>query len=157
MVVSWSFHVSWIFSCLLVWGLLKSSHQVFCRRSLSLDLSSVFSLLDWSAGSLRKTSVRASISLYHVRECVLSACIPGNINTDRLITVVSVRFLHCKVMTLFFPVLCSSQWRKRKESEVAQSCLTATPGTVACQAPLSIGFSRKEHWMGCHFLLHTSS
>ena len=37
---------------------------------------------------------------------------------------------------------------------VAQSCLTlATPWTVACQAPLSMGFSRQEHWMDCHFLL----
>ena len=29
----------------------------------------------------------------------------------------------------------------------------ATPWTVACQAPLSMGFSRQEHWMDCHFLL----
>ena len=25
--------------------------------------------------------------------------------------------------------------------------------TVACQAPLSMGFSRQEYWSGCHFLL----
>ena len=32
---------------------------------------------------------------------------------------------------------------------VAQSCQTlATPWTVACQAPLSMGFSRKEYWSG---------
>ena len=32
---------------------------------------------------------------------------------------------------------------------VAQSCLTlATPWTVAHQAPLSMGFSRQEHWSG---------
>ena len=32
---------------------------------------------------------------------------------------------------------------------VAKSCLTlATPWTVACQAPLSLGFSRQEHWSG---------
>ena len=30
---------------------------------------------------------------------------------------------------------------------VAKSCLTlATPWTVACQAPLSMGFSRQEYW-----------
>ena len=30
---------------------------------------------------------------------------------------------------------------------VAQSCLTfVTPRTVACQAPLSVGFSRREYW-----------
>ena len=30
---------------------------------------------------------------------------------------------------------------------VAKWCLTlATPGTVACRAPLSVEFSRQEHW-----------
>ena len=37
---------------------------------------------------------------------------------------------------------------------VAKSCLTlATPWTVACQAPLSMGFSRQGYGVGCHFLL----
>ena len=31
--------------------------------------------------------------------------------------------------------------------------LCATPQTEAHQAPLSLGFSRQEHWSGCHFLL----
>ena len=31
--------------------------------------------------------------------------------------------------------------------------LFATPWTVAPQAPLSMGFSRQEHWSGSHFLL----
>ena len=32
---------------------------------------------------------------------------------------------------------------------VAQSCPTlATPWTLACQAPLSMGFSRQEYWSG---------
>ena len=31
--------------------------------------------------------------------------------------------------------------------------LCATPETAAYQAPLSPGFSRQEHWSGCHFLL----
>ena len=36
---------------------------------------------------------------------------------------------------------------------VSQSCLTlATPWTVARQVPLSIGFSRQEHWSRLHFL-----
>ena len=30
--------------------------------------------------------------------------------------------------------------------------LCATPETAAHQVPLSLGFSRQEHW-GCHFLL----
>ena len=32
---------------------------------------------------------------------------------------------------------------------IAKSCLTlATPWTVACQAPQSVGLSRQEHWSG---------
>ena len=31
--------------------------------------------------------------------------------------------------------------------------LCATPKTAAHQAPPSLGFSRQEHWSGCHFLL----
>ena len=35
---------------------------------------------------------------------------------------------------------------------VAQACPTlATPWTVACQAPLSMGFSRQECWSGVPF------
>ena len=35
---------------------------------------------------------------------------------------------------------------------MAKSCLTiATPWTVACQALLSMGFSRKEYWSGLPF------
>ena len=35
---------------------------------------------------------------------------------------------------------------------VTKSCLTlATPWTVACQAPLSMGFSRQEYWSGLPF------
>ena len=35
---------------------------------------------------------------------------------------------------------------------VAKSCSTlATPLTVACQAPLSMGFSRQEYWSGLPF------
>ena len=31
--------------------------------------------------------------------------------------------------------------------------LCATPQVAAHQAPPSLGFSRQDHWMGCHFLL----
>ena len=37
---------------------------------------------------------------------------------------------------------------------VTQLCPTlVSPWTVACQAPLSMGFSRQEYWSGCHSLL----
>ena len=31
--------------------------------------------------------------------------------------------------------------------------LCVTPQTAAHQTPLSLGFSKQEHWVGCHFLL----
>ena len=35
---------------------------------------------------------------------------------------------------------------------VAKLCLTlVTPWTVACQAPLSMGFSRQQYWSGLSF------
>ena len=35
---------------------------------------------------------------------------------------------------------------------VTKSCLTlATPWTIACQVPLSMGFSRQEYWSGLPF------
>ena len=35
---------------------------------------------------------------------------------------------------------------------VTKSCLTlAIPWTIACQAPLSVGFSRQEYWSGLPF------
>ena len=38
------------------------------------------------------------------------------------------------------------------KNEISQSCLTlATPQTIACQVPLSIGFSRQEYWSGLPF------
>ena len=37
---------------------------------------------------------------------------------------------------------------------VAKLCPSlATPWTVACQAPLFMGFYRQEYWNSCHFLL----
>ena len=42
-------------------------------------------------------------------------------------------------------------------SLVTKSCLTvATPWTVACQAPLSMGFSKQEYWNGLPFLLQAT-
>ena len=36
-------------------------------------------------------------------------------------------------------------------SQVIQVQLFVTPWTAACQAPLSMGFSRKEYWSGLSF------
>ena len=36
---------------------------------------------------------------------------------------------------------------------LAQFCLTATPWTIAHQAPLSMGLPRQEYWSGLPFLI----
>ena len=39
-------------------------------------------------------------------------------------------------------------------AKLLQSCPTPCNSmTVACRAPLSMGFSRQEYWSGCHALL----
>ena len=38
-------------------------------------------------------------------------------------------------------------WKIESVSHLVKSN-SATPWTVACQAPLSMGFSRQEHWSG---------
>ena len=47
---------------------------------------------------------------------------------------------------------CSAPWQSQWES-LSPVQLFATPWTVACQALLSMGFSRQEYWMGSHALL----
>ena len=42
---------------------------------------------------------------------------------------------------------------KHTACSIAQPCATlCDPRTVACQAPLSMGFSRQEYWSGLPFL-----
>ena len=41
------------------------------------------------------------------------------------------------------------QWKQKSESVSAQWCpIPWDPWSVACQAPLSMGFSRQEYWSG---------
>ena len=53
-------------------------------------------------------------------------------------------FIYFLFMTLLAVCVCFSL------SVLSES---ATPWTVAHQAPLSKGFSRQEYWSGCHSLL----
>ena len=48
--------------------------------------------------------------------------------------------------------------QRASSSSVTKSCLMlATPWIIACQAPLSVGFSRQEYWNGLpNFLLQRS-
>ena len=41
--------------------------------------------------------------------------------------------------------------KKVKVKSLSRVQLFATPWTVACQAPLSMGFSRQEYWSGLPF------
>ena len=62
-----------------------------------------------------------------------------------LLMILSATHSHFIRMPRWSPLSCGG-------GLVAQSCLTlATPWTVACQAPLSMGFSRQEHWSGLPF------
>ena len=47
------------------------------------------------------------------------------------------------------------KWKVKVKS-LSRVRLLATPRTAAHQAPPSMGFSRQQHWSGCHRLLHTS-
>ena len=52
----------------------------------------------------------------------------------------------------------SSAWKwKVKVKSLSHVQLLATPWTVAHQAPPSMGFSRREYWVGCHCLLRCFS
>ena len=52
----------------------------------------------------------------------------------------------------FFLMLCSNQILESCSCSVAQSFLTlSTPWAIACQSPLSMGFSRQEYWGGLPF------
>ena len=55
---------------------------------------------------------------------------------------------------LFIHSLINSEvWLLHKVKLLSHFRLFATPWTVACQAPLSMEFSRQEYWSGSHSLL----
>ena len=45
------------------------------------------------------------------------------------------------------------KWVKSESESLSRVWLFATPRTIVCQAPLSMGFSRQEYWSGLHSLL----
>ena len=53
------------------------------------------------------------------------------------------------IITTYFHLL--SQKLKVKVKSLSRVRLFVTPWTVAYQAPLSMGFSRQEHWSGLPF------
>ena len=66
------------------------------------------------------------------------------------------RYNRVTCLIKYLPAVRLQAFTKVKEDEglslVAKSCLIlVTPWTVAHQAPLSMGFSRQEHWSGLPF------
>ena len=55
--------------------------------------------------------------------------------------------------TLLRIAVCPLLWACMPTQLLSQVRLCAAPWTAACQAPLSMGFSRQEHWNGLPFLL----
>ena len=49
------------------------------------------------------------------------------------------------------PCLCKQPTVKVKVKSLSHVRLFATPWTAACQAPLSMGFSRQQDWSGLPF------
>ena len=59
--------------------------------------------------------------------------------------------------TLEWVAIFSNAWKwKLKVKSLSRIWLLVTPWTAAHQAPLSMGFSRQEYWVGCHCLLRFS-
>ena len=96
----------------------------------------------------------------HPQQCEQSICsrdhwfrlciINIHVNLDKLLDL-SFNSIICKI-SKWIHSLIGERLTKLKHSEVAQSCPTlCDPWTVACQAPLSMGFSRQEYWSGLPF------
>ena len=77
---------------------------------------------------------------------------PGLLKLPHLVQI-AVKLLH--------PLECIQPWRREKKSGenvtrflccvLVVSDSFATPWTIACQAPLTVGFSRQEYWSGLPF------
>ena len=58
-----------------------------------------------------------------------------------------------KKFLMFYPIIQQSWLKFRVHIYYLLVRSNSLPCTVACQAPLSMGFSRQEYWSGCHALL----
>ncbi|CAI9165670.1 unnamed protein product [Rangifer tarandus platyrhynchus] len=67
----------------------------------------------------------------------------------------SVMGLHCFISVITVTATLYQQptvySKERKVESLSHVWLFVTPWTVACQAPLFMGFSRQEHWSGLPF------
>ena len=108
-------------------------------------LGSTFNLMIKPMSFLPPTDLPVSCLthiLYSPALCTLT-CRPQLLARDAVFPL-SSQFpsLHSFCLTLFGDGLVAKSW-----------LTLATPWSVACQSPLSMGFSRQENWSGTHFLL----
>ena len=83
--------------------------------------------------------------------------IPSNEVLDEVCFTNKIFFYFCRsnmISMLYTTKICSSGSNLQCGGLVAKLCTTlATTWTLACQAPLSLGFSGKNAGTDCHFLL----
>ena len=141
--VSFAYFLIWVFVLLCYWVLSVlyifrrlvlcwiCSLQIFPQFIAYLSSSSTWTFTEENLLTLMKSN----LSYFSFMDCVL---VP-DLRTLPKLRCQNLFFL------FFLNVLCGGL--------VAKSCLTfATPWTVACQAPLSMGFSRQEYWSGLPIL-----
>ena len=68
-------------------------------------------------------------------------CVPNTVSQEKFVSSERYTSTYCEVLLLLLLLL----------SRFSGVRLCATPWTAACQAPLSLGFSRQEHWSGLPF------
>ena len=83
---------------------------------------------------------------------------PNNLGNLFMISVIKIRQLNSSILSQIFKLLKCPLCKSKETlllllSRFSRVRLCATPWTAAHQAPPSLGFSRQEHGVGCHFLL----
>ena len=137
-----------------VWELAAASlHVARCLRS---ELSVVCIFCMWSSQLRCRQSHFALGPLFWDIRCKVSAVVPWASETRQRTKEKEVR-LFIQILFFFFGMCWSAHGLfvplLRLLSRFRGVRLCATPQTAAHQAPPSLGFSRQEHWSGCHCLL----
>ena len=120
-----------------------------CPRMDCLDLHAVQGTLK----SLLQHHISKASILQHSAFFIVQLSHPY-MTTGKTIALTRQTFVG-KVMSLLFNMLSRLVITFLPKKVKSLSCvqLFATPWTIACQAPLSMGFSRQEYWSGVPFKL----
>ena len=139
---------------ILEWVAMPSSRVSFWPKDWTHNL---LRLLHWQAGSL-PLAPRGTIAMWN-GDSFLSHSTPVSLDLEEAVNVLA---FHCNFQTILFPAslkLPSPGFELMSSDSLSTmlSCSvvsdSATPWTVAHQAPLSTGFSRQESRVGWHALL----